>query len=644
LPISGDAVVSRSVGTAGLAIGLAFSIASCGRDALTGRDEATATHPTFASDVAPLLYANCVPCHHEGGAGPFPLIRYRDISRRARQIVKVTGRRFMPPWPPVAGHGTFVGERRLTDSQIDLLARWVQDGAPEGDASATPPPPRFTSTWQLGKPDLILTAPPGFTLPAEGGDQFHNFVLANPLTATRFVRAIEILPGKPRLVHHANILLDPSGWSRARDAEDPGVGFPGMDLEIVSTRFEPESHFLFWKLGSPPAQEPDDMAWRLEPGTDLVLNMHLRPSGKPEEVRPSIGLYFTDKAPTRFPMLLQLEHDGALDIPPGETSFTVSDQLELPVDVTLLAVYPHAHYLGHEIRGTARLPDGTTRWLVHITDWDLNWQAVYRLQAPMFLPKGTVVSMKWTYDNSSANVRNPHTPPERVKNGDRASDEMGHLWLQVLPSRPEDRLLLQEALMRSRLRKYPDDFVAEANLGSVLESAGRYEEAIEHLERAVIVRPKSAPAHNMLGTAYQAMGQSAPAATEFRTALRLDPASLDAAYNLGNALLAQNQPADAVACFQRVLRANPNDAAALSDLGSAYAMLGQFDQAVASFERSIQIRPANALAHYNLGLIAVRRGRLAEAKAHFERSLAVDPSSQDARRALDELTGGLGRK
>ena len=134
------------------AIGLAFSIGSCGRDALTRRDEATATHPTFASDVAPLLYVNCVPCHHEGGPGPFPLIRYRDVSRRARQIVKVTGRRFMPPWPPVDGHGRFIGERGLTDAQIGLLARWVQDGAPEGDASATPSPPHFTSTWQLGTP------------------------------------------------------------------------------------------------------------------------------------------------------------------------------------------------------------------------------------------------------------------------------------------------------------------------------------------------------------------------------------------------------------------------------------------------------------------------------------------------------------
>ncbi len=618
-------------------LGVAWLSAGCGRDGFVRRGDAVATSPTFAADVAPLLYANCVPCHHEGGAGPFPLVQYRDVKRRARQIVKVTGRRFMPPWPPVAGHGRFIGERHLTDSQIELLARWVRDGAPEGDAGATPPPPQFSSGWQLGTPDLILTAPAGFTLPAEGGDQFHNFVLPNSLTKTRFVRAIEILPGKPKLVHHANIMLDPTGSARARDAADAIVGFPGMDVEIVSARFEPDSHFLFWKPGSPPSPESDDMAWRLDPGTDLVLNMHLQPSGKPEEVRPMVGLYFTDRAPTRFPMLLQLEHDGALDIPPGASSFTVTDELELPVDVTLLAVYPHAHYLGREVQGIARLPDGTTRWLVHITDWDLNWQAVYRLEQPMLLPKGTVVSMKWTYDNSAANVRNPHSPPERVQAGDRASDEMAHLWLQVVPSHREDLMLLQEALMRARLRKYPDDFVAHANLGSVMESQGRYAEAVEHLRRAVTVRPRHAAAHNMLGTAYQALAQFEQASAEFKEALRLDPTTLDAEYNLGNVLLAQGKPADAVVCFQGVLRATPDDAAALSDLGSAYAMMGRYDQAVASFERSLALRPANAMALYNLGLIAARRGRFAEARAHFERSLAVDGSNDDARRALEEL-------
>jgi Flp pilus assembly protein TadD len=625
----------RGAWSSGIVLAVALTAVGCRRQV---------SAPTFAHDVAPLLYAQCAPCHHEGGAGPFPLIRYDAVRRRARQIVEVTHRRYMPPWPPVSGHGDFVGERRLTDAQVDLLASWVKAGAPEGDAHTTPPPPRFSSSWQLGTPDLVLTAPPGFTLDAGGGDRFHNFVLAAPVSETRYVRAIEILPGTPRLVHHANLLVDRSGWARARDAADPVVGFPGMDVEIVSDRFEPDSHFLFWKPGSPPVPEPDDMAWRLEPGSDLVLNMHLQPSGRRQEVRPMVGLYFTDRAPTRETMLLQLEHDGALDIPPGASDFTVTDELVLPVDVTVMAVYPHAHYVGHEIQGTARLPDGTTRWLVHIADWDLNWQAVYRLKQPLALPRGTVLSMRWTYDNSSGNSRNPHDPPQRVTAGDRAVDEMAHLWVQVLPKRPEDRMLLQEALMRARLRKYPGDFVALANLGSVLESAGRFDEAVDHLRAAVLARPAHAQARNMLGTALQSLGRLDEAASEFAEAARLQPGYLDPEYNLGNVLLAKGQPALAVPRFERVLRQTPDDAAALSDLGSAYAMLGRYDKAVACFERSLELVPKNARAQFNLGLVAARRGRLLEARRRFEQALAIDPSSEDVKTALVEVNASLNQR
>jgi Flp pilus assembly protein TadD/mono/diheme cytochrome c family protein len=595
-----------------------------------------ASPPTFGADVAPLVYTRCAPCHHERGAAPFPLTTYEQVRRRARQIVEVTGRRYMPPWPPVEGHGDFVGERRLSDDEIARLAAWVKAGTPKGDVAA-PPTPTFPTSWQMGTPDLVLTAPSGFVLDAEGEDRFHNFVLPAGISGTRYVRAIEIVPGAPRLVHHANVLVDRSGWARARDAADPAVGFPGMDIEIVSDRFDPDSHFLFWKPGSPPLPEPDDMAWRLDRGADLVLNMHLRPSGKREEVRPSIGLYFTDRAPTRAPMLLQLEHDGAIDIPAGDAAFTVTDELTLPVDVQLLAIYPHAHYVGHEIQGTARLPDGTTRWLVHIADWDLNWQAVYRLKEPMRLPKGTVVSMKWIYDNSSRNERNPHDPPQRVRAGDRASDEMAHLWLQVLPRRADDRALLQEATMRARLRKYPGDFVALANLGSVLESAGRRDEAIDLLRAAVGARPRHAQARNMLGTALQAHGRLDEAAAEFVVATRLQPGYLDPEYNLGNVLLAKGQPAQAVPRFERVLRASPDDAAALSDLGSAWAMLGRFDRATQCLERSLRLQPKNAPAAFNLGLIAARRANLAEARRRFEQAVAIDPSNPDYQSALAEV-------
>src|SRR4030095_239396 len=132
---------------------------------------------------------------------------------------------------------------------------------------------------------------------------------------TRYVRAVEILPGNKKIVHHANIMIDRSGLARRRDEQAPEIGFEGMDVAMESESFEPYSHFLFWKPGTPTHTEPDDMSWRIDKGTDLVLNMHLQPSGKHELIQPSIGLYFSDKPTTRFPMLLQLERDGALDIP-----------------------------------------------------------------------------------------------------------------------------------------------------------------------------------------------------------------------------------------------------------------------------------------------------------------------------------------
>ena len=592
--------------------------------------------PTFARDVAPILYRNCAPCHHPGGPGPFTLLSFDDARRRARQIVKVTTSRYMPPWPPERGHGRFVGERGLSDAEIATLAAWQRAGLPEGDRSALPPVPTFTTGWQLGTPDLVLTPPGPFTLPAEGADTFWNVVLPASVDRARYVRAIEILPGNRQVAHHANVVLDRSGMGRLLDAKTPGVGFPGMDIEVASDTFEPDSHFLFWKPGTPPMPEPADMAWRLDPSTDLILNMHLQPSGRPERITPAIGLYFTDTAPTRVPMLLQLEHDGALDIPGGDTAFTVTDELQLPVDVQVLGLYPHAHYLGKIIEGTARLPDGSTRSLIRIPDWDLNWQAVYQLAAPVDLPRGTVLSMRWTYDNSAANPRNPNTPPRRVGAGNRSSDEMAHLWVQVLPRHASERLALQEALMRARLRKYPGDFIALANLGAVLQSSGRVEAAIETLAAAVRARPDHAAVRNNLGAALLAAGRTDEAITEFMRTLRIHPQYLDAAYNLGTAFLARNRAREAIVYLERVARARPDDPQALATLGSALALAGRFEASRATLSRALDLAPDDARTHFNLGLLEARRGNRDGAIQHFDSAVRLDPSNAEAAAALRE--------
>ncbi len=387
---------------------------------------------TFNRDVAPIVFQNCSVCHRPGDASSFPLLTYRDVKSRARQIADVTRSRFMPPWLPAAGEFTFADERRLTPEQIAVIEKWVAQGAKEGEARDLPAAPKFTPGWQLGEPDLVLRAEKPYMLPASGDDQYWNFVLRVPIDKTRWVKAVEIRPADKRLVHHANMLVDRTQSARLMESE-PGAGFGGMEISLESEAFDPDSHFLFWKPGSFPYVEPDGLALRLDPGTDLLLNVHLQPSGKPEPIQPSVGLYFTDKAATKFPMLLQLQNDRALDIPPGNDNFVVTTDLKLPVDVDVLAIYPHAHYLGTDLLATATLPDGTRKTLIHIPHWDLNWQGVFRYADPLPLPKGTTIAMRYVYDNSADNVANPSVPPKRVTAGNRATDEMSHLWLQVLP-------------------------------------------------------------------------------------------------------------------------------------------------------------------------------------------------------------------
>ena len=592
---------------------------------------------TFNRHIAPIVLRNCAPCHRPGEAGPFSLLTYADVRRRAEQIARVTQVRFMPPWPPEPGYGDLAGSRRLRDEQVALLQRWVAEGTPEGPPAAPPPPPAFTEGWQLGPPDLVLEVPQPYTVPAEGTDVFRNFVLRTPVRGTRYVRAMELRPGDKRVVHHANVLLDRSGFARGRDAKDPGPGFAGMDVELESDAFEPDSHFLFWKPGTAAVTEPDDMAWTIDEHTDLVLNLHLQPSGKPEVIRPAVGLYFTDTAPTRFPMLIQLEHDGAIDIPPDAPDFVVTDQFALPVDAEVLAVYPHAHYVGKDVQGFATLPDGTKKWLLWIRDWDFAWQAVYPLAHPLRLPRGSVLHMRIAYDNSEDNVRNPSHPPKRVVSGNRSTDEMGHLWVQVVPPRREDRWALQEALMRRRLEKYPGDFVAHANLGAALEARGLAADAIGEYRQALRARPDSAAVHNNLGAALQTAGDLDAAIAEYERAVRAQPDYPNARHNLGSALVLKGAFAEALPHLREALRLAPDDATARNNLGGALLETGRVAEAVGQLRRAVDADPGSLNAQYNLGRALALSGRLEEAAAHLEEALRIQPDDPDVQRELAAL-------
>jgi tetratricopeptide (TPR) repeat protein/mono/diheme cytochrome c family protein len=570
----------------------------------TKEDSNTNSQITFSKDIAPILFHHCAACHRPGESGPFPLLSYKDAKSHARQIAAVTQSRFMPPWLPEPGEFKFADELRLSDAQITLITEWVEHGAVEGEPSDLPPTPSFAEGWQTGPPDLVIKADKPYQLPASGGDQYWNFIFRTPVNKTRWLKAIEIRPGDKRVVHHANVLVDRMESARAQESS-PGAGFGGMEVKIESEAFDPDSHFLFWKPGTPPYTEPPGMALRLDAATDLVLNIHLQPSGKAELIQPSLGLYFTEQPATRFPMLLQLENDRKLDIPPGKKNFLVTDEFTLPEDVRLLAIYPHAHYVGKDLQAFVRFPDGTQKSLIHIPAWDLNWQAVFRYESPVELAAGTVISMRYCYDNSDENIRNPNVPPKRVVGGNRASDEMAHLWLQVLPrSNPGDtgdpRRILQEAMARHNVDKNPADFEAHYNLGAMLQGRGDIAGAEKQYAMALNIRPDNATVNNAIAGVKLAAGHVDAAVTYLRTALRSRPDYFDAHYNLGTALAIQNNFAAAVEEFRTAVRLNPRDANAEANLGAALAELGNWKEARAHLEKALAINPKLTNARDNL--------------------------------------------
>jgi Flp pilus assembly protein TadD len=613
----------------------ALSYAQAHQDA----PEKETTPPTWSHQIAPILYNNCTTCHHPGGAGPFSLLTYQDARRWSAQILTVTQSRFMPPWLPEPGYGDFADNRRLSAEDLAQIKRWVSAGMPEGIAAEAPPAPKYTSEWQLGPPDLILTAPESFTVPADGEDLFRNFIYPVNITHTRYVRAVEILPGNARVVHHANILIDRTAELRRLHPGDWRAGIPGMELEIGSgDRFDPDSHFLFWKPDTPAVVEPPGMPWRIDPGNDLILNTHLKPTGRIETVEPRIGLYFTDTSPTRAPMLLQLEHDAALNIPAGDSHFVVEDELRLPIAVYALGIYPHAHYLGKQLEAWSIAPDGTRTPLILIKDWDIDRQSVYSYRKPPLLPAGSVLHMRYVYDNSAANPRNPANPPIRVRNGNRSTDEMGHLWLQVLPVHATERdasghstdarMLLERAWMEHRLTRDPSDSLAAYNLASLDTMSGNPAGAIAIYRKLVVAKPYDARVATSLGAAEEQSGDWHSALSTYRRALTLDPNYADARYDLATLELRHDQYDAAAADYRTLLQQHPDDAAAHGGLGAALVQLQQPNDARAEFDRALALDPAqpDTLANYaSLELAASNPEHAQELLTK-----AIDAGAQDA--------------
>ncbi len=378
---------------------------------------------TFAEHIAPLYNKYCVSCHRPGQVAPFSLTNYETARRWARDCKLRTQAKQMPPWKPV-NHGVFRDERLMTDAEIARVAKWADNGAPLGDEKKLPEAPKFAAGWMLGEPDAVFKAPE-FELGPTGADEYRCYVLPTAFDEDKWVSAVEVKPGNFRVVHHIIVYLDTSGKADKLDAADPG---PGYKTYGSSPGFIPVGDMGGWAPGDMPYALPEGVGRLLKKGGRIVMEVHYHRNGRTEKDTSTIGLHFSRK-----PIVKQFRTMDILNfefnIKAGDKRHHVEARARIGENIHVSSIMPHMHLTGREAKVTATLPDKTEVILVHIKDWDFNWQDTYHFKESVALPKGTKVLLEMWYDNSAENPNNPNSPPKDLTWGEQTTDEMCLVFL-----------------------------------------------------------------------------------------------------------------------------------------------------------------------------------------------------------------------
>jgi peroxiredoxin len=369
---------------------------------------------TYCKDVAPILQRRCQVCHRPGEIGPLSLTSYKEARGWAGTIREVVGEGRMPPWHADPRRGKFANDPSLSAGEKERLFRWIDDDCPEGDPADLPPKPAFVDGWNIGTPDLVVSMPGPFTVPAEGVVEY-QFIEVDPgFREDRWVQAAEIRPGNRAVVHHCNVFLQPPG---APEPQEQGA-LGSYCLAAMAP-------------GTPPMLLPDGRAKRVPAGWRIVFVMHYTPVGSVQTDRTRIGLKFADPRKVKQEVATKLMYDLDLCIPPHAADHTVSQTWQVNQDVLLLAFFPHMHLRGKSFRYEALSADGSEEVLLDVPHYDFNWQHRYVLAEPRRLPAGTRLRCTAVYDNSAGSPANPD-PSATVRTGTQSWEEMFNGYFDVV--------------------------------------------------------------------------------------------------------------------------------------------------------------------------------------------------------------------
>jgi hypothetical protein len=397
---------------------------------------------TFSEHIAPIIYNNCTLCHRSGEIGPMALTNYEEVKTWASMVEYTTTIKYMPPWPADRDFSTFIGERGLTDVEIQLIKDWVAAGTPQGDPALEPEPPVFPTGSQIGTPDLVLSFEKPYVHEGDLTDQYQIIVLPTGLTEDKMIKTIEMRPGNPGIVHHSLYAVDETGQGKIKDAQTPEYGFPsfgdfGVDnAEQFPQAYAPgaKAHKFYTGIGAP-----------LPAGSDLLVQMHYAPIATTQSDSSTVNIFFADPGETINRIVkeeIMLPFGNTLTNGPfvmePETVKTFHGVYTVPSKISLMGIFPHSHLLGKDWTVFAVSLQGDTTNLIKIKDWDFNWQSMYFFDRFQVLKPGTKIHAYATYDNTSDNPYNPNNPPQTVGWGLGTEDEMYYLPLVYVNYMPGD--------------------------------------------------------------------------------------------------------------------------------------------------------------------------------------------------------------
>ena len=417
--------------------------------ALNPRDgNARSADPTFAEDIAPIVYKNCTSCHRPGGMAPFSLLDYASAAPKAAKIRGMVRAGRMPPWQATGPRGVFRNDRRLTDEERDMIVRWVNTGAKPGNPKNLPPRPEYPERWEIGTPDAIVQMPDAFTVPASGTIEYQYFEVPTGITEEKWVQAIEIMPGSHEVVHHVLVYAKvppPPGSTPPVPGAAAGRPAPLFIRNRDHARPEPPE-----RDSTPPRQLgaligttapgtnvvefPAGTASRLRAGTVLTFQMHYTAHGHEMQDRTSVGFKFAKEMPNEE-IFAAAFTNSAFTIPAGAKDVAVPAEIGVSQPVKIWGLLPHTHLRGTRWLYKLERPDSTSEIVLDVPRYDFNWQTYYLFATPLVIPPGTkLTSMAW-YDNSASNKDNPN-PAIDVTWGDQTWEEMQYTgFLYSVPSR-----------------------------------------------------------------------------------------------------------------------------------------------------------------------------------------------------------------